>query len=225
MWLRSAFGEFGQGVLAATLCAFILQRSAWRLVRCVKSRHAMGAHRTHIWVCLTVQGPRRVKLFINRPTIGFSEATDEAAAQELELSVDDLKGDVPLPLRCVPGGPPPLMGSGWCDVMWPVPCRASDLRRIMLWWCGIHLGCSTATHHPRRDFCALISAAAAHHPPPFSHAWCSLVKFQRINWLTIFVVDNQEGEESTVVEKIALQGSSGESFNVAEIKDISKESQ
>lgn len=50
-----------------------------------------------------------------------------------------------------------------------------------------------------------------------------LVKFQRVSVLTIFVADNVGDTESTVIEKLAILGSSGDSFNVAEIKDVSKE--
>jgi hypothetical protein len=43
-------------------------------------------------------GPRIVKLFRNRPTIGFSEAEEEEGDHSLELSDTDLEG-VPKPLR------------------------------------------------------------------------------------------------------------------------------
>ncbi|KDD74602.1 PITH domain-containing protein [Helicosporidium sp. ATCC 50920] len=95
------------------------------------------------------QGPRKVKLFINRHTIGFSQASDEAAAHEVELSAADLASDKPIPLK--------------------------------------------------------------------------LVKFQGVNWLTIFVESNQEDEETTVIEKIVVQGIAGDSFDVGSIKDVSKE--
>lgn len=50
-----------------------------------------------------------------------------------------------------------------------------------------------------------------------------LVKFQGVNWLTIFVESNQEDEETTVIEKIVVQGIAGDSFDVGSIKDVSKE--
>lgn len=43
-------------------------------------------------------GPKHVKLFCNRPTIGFSEAEDEAAQQEIMLTEAQLSGEV-VPLR------------------------------------------------------------------------------------------------------------------------------
>ncbi len=42
--------------------------------------------------------PRKVKLFTNRPTLGFSEAADFPAVQEFELSEDELEGK-PIQLR------------------------------------------------------------------------------------------------------------------------------
>lgn len=45
-------------------------------------------------------GPRTVKLFRNRPTIGFSEAEDEEGDHALELTDKDVEG-VAKPLRHV----------------------------------------------------------------------------------------------------------------------------
>jgi hypothetical protein len=42
--------------------------------------------------------PKNVKLFINRPTIGFSEAEDENPAQSLDLTQEQLSGQ-PIPLK------------------------------------------------------------------------------------------------------------------------------
>lgn len=92
--------------------------------------------------------PKTVKLFINRPTIGFGEASD------------------------APG-----------------------------------------------DFCADLSRAQLEGEP----LQLRVVKFQRINCLTIFVESNQGDEETTVIEKIQLWGEGGDSLNVSEIKDISKQ--
>ncbi len=36
---------------------------------------------THLHVPATLQAPKKVKLFVNRPTIGFSEAADSAGVQ------------------------------------------------------------------------------------------------------------------------------------------------
>lgn len=45
------------------------------------------------------QAPRKIKLFINRPSLGFSEASDFAAVQEFILTEADLKGEKPLQLK------------------------------------------------------------------------------------------------------------------------------
>ncbi|KAK9806283.1 hypothetical protein WJX72_008448 [[Myrmecia] bisecta] len=45
-------------------------------------------------------GPRRVKLFINKPSLGFADASDLPAVQEFELSEEDLEGK-PLLLKFV----------------------------------------------------------------------------------------------------------------------------
>lgn len=50
-----------------------------------------------------------------------------------------------------------------------------------------------------------------------------LVKFSRVNCLTIFVESNQGDEETTVVTKLVLLGSGGDTFEVKDIKDVSKE--
>ncbi|PSC75971.1 PITH domain-containing protein [Micractinium conductrix] len=94
------------------------------------------------------QAPKRVKLFVNQPTIGFSEAADAAGVQEFDLSEEDLAGG-----------------------------------QLQL----------------------------------------KLVKFTKVNCLTIFIESNQGDEDTTIVQKLALFGSSGDSFNVAAIKDVSKE--
>ena len=49
---------------------------------------------------------------------------------------------------------------------------------------------------------------------------CRLVKFQKVNVLTIFVGSNQGDEETTIIQRIALTGTSGDTFNVAEIKKV-----
>lgn len=46
------------------------------------------------------RAPLRVKLFINNPTIGFSEASDSPATQEAELTEENIKG-MPILLRFV----------------------------------------------------------------------------------------------------------------------------
>mmetsp|Transcript_17635 Transcript_17635/g.49302 ORF Transcript_17635/g.49302 Transcript_17635/m.49302 type:complete len:170 (-) Transcript_17635:121-630(-) len=46
-------------------------------------------------------GPKRVRLFINRTALGFSEASDEAATQDIELSEEDISAGKPLPLKFV----------------------------------------------------------------------------------------------------------------------------
>ncbi|KAL4854274.1 PITH domain-containing protein [Chlorella vulgaris] len=92
--------------------------------------------------------PKKVKLFVNRPTIGFSEAADSAGVQELELSEEDVEG-----------------------------------KQLQL----------------------------------------KLVKFSKVNVLTLFVESNQGDEDTTIIQKLAVFGSGGDTFNVAQIKDVSKE--
>ena len=43
--------------------------------------------------------PRRVRLFVNRPSLGFAEAEADPAAQEFELSAADVADGVPVTLR------------------------------------------------------------------------------------------------------------------------------
>ena len=43
----------------------------------------------------------QVKLFANRPTLGFSEAEDEAAPQQFSLSEAQAAGEA-VPLKCAP---------------------------------------------------------------------------------------------------------------------------
>ena len=52
---------------------------------------------------------------------------------------------------------------------------------------------------------------------------CRYVKFQSVTKLSIFIESNQGDEETTVLQKIAIFGSSGERMNVADIKDASKQ--
>jgi hypothetical protein len=51
------------------------------------------------------------------------------------------------------------------------------------------------------------------------------VKFRNVHTLTIFVESNQSGDsdEKTTISKIVLFGQEGDTFNVANIKDISKD--
>lgn len=88
--------------------------------------------------------PKSVKLYVNRPHMGFSDTSSVPCAQELELTAAQLaKGD-PIPLK--------------------------------------------------------------------------LVKFNNVDVLSVFIADNQGGEDTTRVTKLALMGTAGEVFNVAEIK-------
>jgi len=50
-----------------------------------------------------------------------------------------------------------------------------------------------------------------------------LVKFSRVNCLTLFIESNQDDEETTVIQKISILGNSGDRMEVADLKDISKE--
>ncbi len=94
------------------------------------------------------QAPKLIKLFVDRPTIGFSEATDSPGVDNFDLTEAQLTGDV-VPLK--------------------------------------------------------------------------LVKFNRVNCLTIFIESNQEDEETTIIQKIGIQGSAGETFDVKDFKDVSKQ--
>ncbi|KAH8108210.1 DUF1000-domain-containing protein [Cristinia sonorae] len=50
------------------------------------------------------QGPKRIKLFINRPAIGFEDVEDAEepeAAQVIELTEEQVKSGKPIPLRFV----------------------------------------------------------------------------------------------------------------------------
>jgi PITH domain len=76
-------------------------------------------------------GPRGVKLFINRSTLGFAEAEDETGVQEFELEDKHLKGE-PVQLRHVSytlyrslaGLRPCLLGAGMCSSFCPAtPCH------------------------------------------------------------------------------------------------------
>lgn len=49
------------------------------------------------------------------------------------------------------------------------------------------------------------------------------MKFNRVNCLTIFVESNQGDEDTTIIQKIAIQGSAGETFDVKDFKDVSKQ--
>ena len=55
------------------------------------------------------QAPRRCKLFVNRPSLGFSEAADFPPQQEFTLTEADLEGK-PLQLKCAPNCSEPLHG-------------------------------------------------------------------------------------------------------------------
>lgn len=43
--------------------------------------------------------PRTLRLFVDRPSLGFSEAESDPPAQEVELSADDVAAGTPVPLR------------------------------------------------------------------------------------------------------------------------------
>lgn len=50
------------------------------------------------------QAPKNIKLFINRPSIGFEDvedAVDAQTAQTLELSAEDIRSNKPIALRYV----------------------------------------------------------------------------------------------------------------------------
>ena len=90
--------------------------------------------------------PRRVRLFVNRPSIGFAEAESDPAAAEFELTAEAAAEGTPQVLK--------------------------------------------------------------------------VAKFTSVNSIAIFFADNLGGGEVTRVSAIALEGSAGETFNVAEIKKV-----
>lgn len=47
------------------------------------------------------QAPRKIKLLINRPTIGFDDFSEGEAVQEFELTEEQLKEGKRIPLRFV----------------------------------------------------------------------------------------------------------------------------
>lgn len=48
------------------------------------------------------RAPRRLKLFINNASLGFPEASDFPAVQELELTQAQVEEGLPIALKCVP---------------------------------------------------------------------------------------------------------------------------
>lgn len=44
-------------------------------------------------------GPKKIKLFVNQPTIGFAEASDAAGVQDLDLTKDTILKGTPITLR------------------------------------------------------------------------------------------------------------------------------
>ena len=95
------------------------------------------------------KAPRRVRVFVNRPSIGFPEAESDPAAAEFELSAYSVANGTPQALK--------------------------------------------------------------------------VAKFTSVNSIAIFFADNLGGGEVTRVSAIALEGSAGETFNVAEIKKVGEE--
>lgn len=133
----------------------------------------------------TPQAPSHIKLFVNRPSLGFSEAADEPAQADFVLTNAQLAGETI-----------PLMYADWLgDEI--IPSLESF----------IHLHSASTFSQP------------LHNPSLIRR----VARFSRVSHLTIFVDDNAEDTDTTVIEKIQLLGSGGDSFNVAEIKDISKD--
>lgn len=95
------------------------------------------------------KAPKTIKLFINQPTIGFSESSDSPGIESFDLDEQELSKGMSLVLKPV--------------------------------------------------------------------------KYQRVNCLTLFVENNQGDEDTTIFNKLVILGSQGSSFDVASIKDITKE--
>ena len=49
------------------------------------------------------------------------------------------------------------------------------------------------------------------------------MKFQGVNTLSIFIESNQGDADTTIIQKIALQGSMGQTMNVSDIKKAGEE--
>lgn len=91
-------------------------RRGWTLVRARASyvrqkHHRVGALRTEDTDggrerTQPGRAPKVVKLFTNRPSLGFSDVSDLAAQQEIELSAAQLEKGEPIQLRC---GAPALL--------------------------------------------------------------------------------------------------------------------
>jgi hypothetical protein len=96
------------------------------------------------------KGPKSVKLFVNRPHVGFSDAESTPAAAELSLTAADLED-----------------GEGAGKTLPLKPAR-----------------------------------------------------FTGVDVLSIFVESNQGDEETTVLSRLTLFGSAGDTFDVAQIKKI-----
>jgi hypothetical protein len=93
--------------------------------------------------------PRKVRVFVNRPSLGFSEAESDPAEAEFELTAEAATEGRPQALR--------------------------------------------------------------------------VAKFASVSSVALFFADNLGGGEVTRVSAIALEGSAGETFNVAEIKKVGEE--
>lgn len=50
-----------------------------------------------------------------------------------------------------------------------------------------------------------------------------LVKFNRVHCLTLFIQSNRDDEDSTILQKIVFLGTAGDTMNIAQIKDVSKD--
>jgi len=69
-------------------------------------------------------GPLKVKVFVNRHSMGFDQASGEPATQEFELTEKQLEGE-PVPLRLVPLPPSPSLPTPHfhCPLPSPFPLR------------------------------------------------------------------------------------------------------
>eukprot|EP00271_Cylindrocystis_brebissonii_P008659 TRINITY_DN23132_c0_g1_i1.p1 TRINITY_DN23132_c0_g1~~TRINITY_DN23132_c0_g1_i1.p1 ORF type:complete len:172 (-),score=36.35 TRINITY_DN23132_c0_g1_i1:519-1034(-) len=77
------------------------------------------------------------------------------------------------------------------------------------------MGFSNTADFPPSDTLTLTPAQLKGTPVPLKY-----VKFQNVRSLTIFIESNQGEEESTVVEKIAIIGSTVETTNMSELKKV-----
>ena len=193
----------------------------------------------------TGKGPKLVKLFTNRPSLGFSEAQDDPPVQQFELEESSLEEGATLTLKYAPC----CCTKAFACIQRPLRCcwACTDMRlRVLQHLCSyqdtrrdayvlqiqslvharavaVSLLCSHALHKWMSYEWMRYASMPCELVPMHNAYMCRYVKFQSVTKLSIFIESNQGDEETTVLQKIAIFGSSGERMNVADIKDASKQ--